>query len=188
MITANELRKGMAIEMEGNLYQVVVAEHYKPGKGPAFVRSKLRNMDSGSIIDYKFRTDEKIERAILDERKANYLYRDSDHYVFMDNQTYEQVSFSAEQLGEVLDYLVENMEVTLTYHQERPISVEPPITVDMRVTQAEPGVKGDTASGGSKPVTVETGAVIQVPLFIEEGDLIRIDTRSHSYIERVKSR
>ncbi len=188
MITPSDLRKGMTIEMDGELYQIVSAEHYKPGKGPAFVRAKIRNLDSGAIVNHKFRTDEKVKRAMLEERKATFLYRDGERYIFMDSESYEQFPFSAESLSGVLDYLVENMELTLTYSQGKPISVEPPVTVEMKVTRADPGFKGDTATGATKPVTVESGAIIQVPLFIEEGNIIKIDTRSGEYIERVKQK
>lgn len=174
----------MVIEMDDKLYQVVSAEHYKPGKGSAFMRTRIKNLDNSSIVDHRFRTDEKIKRAILDERKATYSYKDGDNFVFMDNQTYEQIYLNEEDLGDAINYLVENEELTITFYEDKPISVKPPIFVELEVIKAKPGIKGDTQSGGSKPVTVETGLVLNVPLFIEKGEKIKIDTRTGEYVER----
>jgi elongation factor P len=186
LISASGLKSGMVFEMNGKLYQVVEARHYKPGKGSAFMRTRIKDMDTSSIIDHKFRTDEKINRVILDQRPATYLYKDGEKFVFMDNETYEQIYLNESDIGENINFLLENQTIEITFYEEKPISIEMPIFVELEVVEAKPGVKGDTQSGGSKPITVETGYKLRVPLFIDKGDRIKIDTRTGEYVERVK--
>jgi len=186
MISASDLRTGMVIELDGRLYQVVSAEHFKPGKGIAFMRTRIKDIETSSITDYRFRTGEKVNRIKLDDKKSTYLYKDGDNYIFMDNETYEHVYLKGDDLGETINFLVENESVTITFYEGNPISIDTPIFVELEVIEAKPGVKGDTASGGSKPVKVITGYTLSVPLFIEQGDVIKIDTRTGKYVERVK--
>lgn len=175
----------MAIELDGTLFFIVEFQHVKPGKGGAFVRTKLKNVKTGAVLDKTFRAGEKVELAHLERRKMQYLYKDSNEYFFMDNQTYEQLSLSAEQLGDVTKYLKENSDVELLMYQNNPIGVEPPLFVELEVVETDPGVRGDTATAGTKPATLETGAVVQVPLFVQIGDKIKVDTRTNSYITRL---
>jgi len=165
-------------------WQVVEFQHVKPGKGAAFVRSKLKNVKTGSVVEKTFRAGEKIPRARLDKREMQYLYNSGDEYVFMDNQSFEQVSLDKEQLGDGLKYLKENMNIQVVMYQGEIIGLEMPNFVELQVVDTEPGIKGDTASGASKNATLETGAVVQVPLFINVGDVLRIDTRTGLYMER----
>jgi len=166
-------------------WQVIDFQHVKPGKGAAFVRSKLRNIKTGTIVERTFRAGEKIPRARLDKREMQYLYNSGDEYVFMDNQSFEQVTLSKELLGDGLKYLKENMNINIAMYQGEIIGLELPNFVELQVIDTEPGIKGDTASGASKNATLETGAVVQVPLFVNVGDVLRIDTRTGLYIERV---
>lgn len=184
MILAGDLRPGMKIEVDGVPYVVTDYQWVKPGKGGAFNRTKLRNMRTGAIIERTFRTEEKLPAAELEEKKAQFLYRSDDEFHFMDTETYEQFFLSEDQLGEARRYLKEEMVVTIVSHRGSPLAVEVPTFVELAVVETEPGVRGDTASGGSKPATLETGAVIQVPLFINVGDRLRVDTRTGTYIER----
>ena len=184
MFLAGDLRPGMKVEVDKVPYVVVDYQWVKPGKGGAFNRTKMKNMRTGSIIERTFRTEEKVERAELEERKAQFLYRSDDEFHLMDTETYEQFFLTAKQMGEAPNYLKEEMVVTIISHRGEPLSVETPIFVELAVAETDPGVRGDTASGGSKPATLETGAVIQVPLFINVGDRLRVDTRTGSYIER----
>ena len=186
MYSTAEFRKGLRIELEGKPYLMVDFQHVKPGKGGAFVRTKLKNMINGRVVDQTFRSGEKVGRPDLEEKEMQYLYRDGEHFVFMDNATYDQVFLSKEQVGEQSQFLQESITIKILYYNKEPIGLELPTFVELAVTAAEPGFKGDTASGGSKPATLETGAVIQVPLFVSEGDKIRVDTRTGAYIERVK--
>jgi elongation factor P len=186
MYSTAEFRKGLRIELEGKPYLMVDFQHVKPGKGGAFVRTKLKNMINGRVVDQTFRSGEKVGRPDLEEKEMQYLYRDGEHFVFMDNATYDQVFLSKEQVGEQSQFLQESITIKVLYYNKEPLGLELPTFVELAVTAAEPGFKGDTASGGSKPATLETGAVIQVPLFVSEGDKIRVDTRSGTYIERVK--
>jgi len=186
MYSTAEFRKGLRIELEGKPYLMVDFQHVKPGKGGAFVRTKLKNMINGRVVDQTFRSGEKVGRPDLEEKEMQYLYRDGEHFVFMDNATYDQVFLSKEQVGEQSQFLQEGITIKILYYNKEPIGLELPTFVELAVTAAEPGLKGDTASGGSKPATLETGVVIQVPLFVSEGDKIRVDTRSGTYIERVK--
>jgi elongation factor P len=184
VILAGDLRPGMKIELDGAPFIVVDYQWVKPGKGGAFNRVKLRNMRTGSIAERTFRTEEKVDQAVLEERKAQFLYRSDDEFHLMDTESYEQFFLSEKQMGDAPPYLKEEMVVTILSHRDSPISVVVPTFVELEVTEADPGLRGDTASGGSKPATVETGAVIQVPLFINVGDRLRIDTRTGTYIER----
>jgi elongation factor P len=184
VILAGDLRPGMKIEMDGVPFIVTDYQWVKPGKGGAFNRTKLRNMRTGSIAERTFRTEEKLEQAVLEERRAQFLYRSDDEYHFMDTETYEQFFLPDKQLGDARNYLKEEMVVTIVSHRGSPLNVVVPTFVELAVAKTDPGLRGDTASGGSKPATVETGAVIQVPLFINVGDRLRIDTRTGAYIER----
>ena len=184
MITTNDLKNGMTINYEDTLYEVLYFQHVKPGKGSAFVRTKLRNLDNNSIIEKTFRAGEKIEKAILETKKMQYLYRD-EHYHFMDIKTYEQMSLSENQVRENKKFLLENIDVSVTFYKGEAISIELPVAIEAKIIKTEPGVKGDTVSTTFKPAEIETGAKIQVPLFINEGDIIKIDTRTGAYITRI---
>jgi elongation factor P len=161
-------------------------QHVKPGKGGAFVRTKLKNLINGRVIEQTFRSGEKVGRPDLEEKEMQYLYREGDKFIFMDNNTYDQVEMTREQVGDQTQFLQENINLKVLYYKQEPIGIELPTFVELVVTATDPGIKGDTASGGSKPATLETGAVIQVPLFISEGDKLRIDTRTGAYMERAK--
>ena len=186
MIDAGDLRPGNTVERNGALLQVVDFAHVKQGRGTAFVRTKLRNVDTGAVTEETFRPEEKFTRARIERREAQYLYKDGDAYVMMDTQSYDQFPLSAEVLGDGLRWLVENESLTLLQHGDRVIGVELPIAVELEVTYTEPGFKGDTATGGTKPATLSTGAVVDVPLFVETGERIRVDTRTGRYMERVQ--
>jgi elongation factor P len=181
-----DFRKGLKIELEGEPYIITDFLHVKPGKGGAFVRTKLKSLVTGNVMDRTFRSGEKVKTPALDERSMQYLYHEGDKYHFMDNDTYEQFTLMEDQLGSDSNYLQENVEVKILLHNGQPIGVDLPLFVELTIVQTEPGVKGDTASGGTKPATVETGALIQVPLFLNEGDVIKVDTRTGEYIERAK--
>ncbi len=184
MILAGDLRPGVKVEVDGVPFVVTDFQWVKPGKGGAFMRTKLRNMRTGGIVERTFRTEEKLERADLEEKRVQFLYQSEDEFHFMDTETYEQFFLSEGQLGDARRYLKEEMVVTIVSHRGTPLTVEVPTFVELVVADTEPGVRGDTASGGSKPATLETGAVIQVPLFINVGDRLRVDTRTGNYIER----
>lgn len=184
MISAGEFRNGITFEFEGNVYQVVEFQHVKPGKGAAFVRTKMKNVITGSVVERTFSPTEKVEKAHIERKDMEYLYEDGGLYYFMD-QDYEQVPLSQEQLGDALKFVKENMTVTMLIYKGNVFAVEPPTFVELEVTATEPGVKGNTASNVTKPATVETGAVINVPMFINEGDKIKIDTRTSEYLSRV---
>lgn len=186
MYSTAEFKKGLKIELDGKPFLIVDFQHVKPGKGGAFVRTKLKNMINGRVVDQTFRSGEKVGRPDMEEKEMQYLYREGDNFVFMDNATYEQVYLSREQIGEQVQFLQENINIKLLYYNKEPLGLDLPNFVELTVTQTDPGFKGDTATGGNKPATLETGAVIQVPLFIAEGDRIRVDTRTGSYMERVK--
>ncbi len=184
MISTNQFKNGMTIEIDGALYAIINFQHVKPGKGGAFVRTKLKNVKTGAVVDKTFRAGEKVEQARLESKKMQFLYNDQEMYHFMDLQNYDQIVLSKEQLAEALLYLKENIEVVVSMYEEKPIGVELPIFVELEVKETEPGVKGDTVSGGNKPATLETGAIVQVPLFINIGDVIKVDTRTGGYITR----
>ena len=184
MLSANDFRTNMTITYEGDAWQIIEFQHVKPGKGAAFVRTKMRNLCTGAVIEKSFNPTERFENAMIDRREMNYLYESDGQYTFMDNETYEQMELSKDQLGDALNYLLENMTVKVIIYDNRILGVELPNTVEMKVVATDPGIRGDTATGGSKPATMETGYVVKVPLFINEGDVLRIDTRSGEYIER----
>ncbi len=184
MISVNDFKTGVTIELDGQAYQVVEFQHVKPGKGAAFVRAKLKNVKSGGSIEKTFRGGEKVHRAHLDRREMQYLYNDGDDYVFMDNENYEQISISPEAMGDGVKWLLENMNIQVLFFQGNIIGIELPNFVELEVVDTEPSVKGDTATGATKNATLETGATVQVPLFVNTGDKLRIDTRTGEYMER----
>ena len=176
----------MKIELDGVPYTIVDFQHVKPGKGGAFVRTKLKSLLTGRVLDQTFRSGEKVKRPDLMERDMQYLYREDNSFCMMDNETYEQIMLTEDQVGEVRLYLTENLNVKILFFNQQPVAVEVPLFVELEVAQTEPGLKGDTAAGGTKPATLESGVTIQVPLFLNEGDRVKVDTRTGSYIERVK--
>jgi elongation factor P len=185
MATTNDLRNGMVLEIDGTLYSVVEFLHVKPGKGGAFVRTKLRNLDTGRVIDKTFNAGEKVEPVRIDRVEMQYLYGSGDQYHFMNNETYEQIALPEDRLGDIIPMLKENEVVTVHLRDSEPLLVELPTFVDLKVVETDPGVKGDTVSGGTKPAKLETGLMVQVPLFVEEGTVLRIDTRTGEYVSRV---
>ncbi len=185
MIGVTEMRKGTIVEIDGELYRVLEYQHHKPGRGNAIIRTKLRNLRSGSTIERTFTSGERIQDVRLDHHTVQYLYNDGDLYYFMDLETFEQPAINADILGEAVHYLTENVTVSLETYRGEPIAIELPTTVDLKVVEAEPGFAGDTAASPSKQAIVETGLKVQVPLFINPGDVIRVDTRDGSYITRV---
>ncbi len=186
MYSTTDFRKGLKIEINGEPFVIVDFQHVKPGKGGAFVRTRLKSLLTGNVNDLTFRSGDRVDKPDLEEREMQYLYETNGEYHFMDTQTYEQLFLTADHLGANKDYLKENIVMKILFHNKKPIGVDAPMFIDFKVIKAEPGVRGDTASGATKPVTLESGAVIQVPLFIEEGDVVRIDTRTREYITRVK--
>ncbi len=186
MYSTTDFKKGLKIELDGVPYVMVDFLHVKPGKGGAFVRTKIKNLMTGKVLDQTFRSGERLKRPDLVERDMQFLYREGETFHLMDNETYEQLALTAEQMGDAVQFLTENLNVKVLVFNQQPVAVEAPTFVELTVAQAEPGLKGDTASGGSKPATLESGAVIQVPLFINEGDRVKVDTRTGAYIERVK--
>lgn len=186
MYLASDLRKGLKITIDGDPYIITDFQFSKPGKGQALYRCKLKNMISGNTMDRTYRSGDKFEKADLQEFPMQYLYNDSEGYHFMNSKTFEQVSLTNDQVGDAKNFLKDNMEVAILFYQDMPISITLPNFVELRVTRSDPGVKGDTATGATKPATLETGHTIQVPLFIEEGELLKIDTRTGEYVERVK--
>lgn len=187
MATTADFRNGMTIDLDGTLFNILFFQHHKPGKGNTVVRTKLRNVLTGAVLEKTFRAGERIEEVRLERRPMTYSYADGHHYHFMDVQSFDDVALSAEVIGEEqLRYLLEGMEVTGLLHGDDVISVELPFFVELTVVETDPGVRGDTATGGTKPAKLETGAVVQVPLFLNEGEKIRVDRREDKYIERVK--
>ncbi len=185
MISTNDLRTGVTVEIDGDVYMVVDFQHVKPGKGAAFVRTKIKNIKTGQVFERTFRAGEKLNRAIIERKTLQYLYSEGDIYHFMDTQTFEQIAINKDQIGESINYLKENIEVMVMFYEGISIGIEMPTFVELEVSQTEPGFKGDTATGGSKPATLETGASVQVPLFVNIGDVIRVDTRTGEYLSRV---
>jgi elongation factor P len=185
MISTGDLRKGIAIELDGELWQILDFHHIKMGRGSAQVRIKLRNVKRGQTVERSFQAGEKWPRAILEKRPVQFLYRDGDDLHFMEDESYEQFHLTAEQLGDVTDYLVEGMSLDRTTHDGETIGVELPLSVELRVVETEPGFAGDTQSGARKPATTESGLVVQVPIFVDAGDVIRVDTRTGEYLTRV---
>ena len=186
MATTADFRNGMTLMVEGDLYTIVEFLHVKPGKGGAFVRTKLKNVRTGRVVDRTFRAGESITKARIDRREMQYLYRSGDQFFLMDTSTYEQIPISADLVGDTAKFLAESANVQVLFHENQVIGLELPIFVELRVKETEPGVRGDTASGGSKPAKLESGAVVQVPFFIDVNDVIKVDTRKGIYVERVK--
>ena len=184
-ISTNDLKNGITLEIDNNLFQVVEFQHVKPGKGGAFVRSKLRNLRNGAVIDKTFNAGVRVEQAMLDKKDMQFLYRDGDEYVFMDQESYEQQNVAPTALGDAADYMVENMVALIAFYNGEIVTVEIPASVELTIADTDPGVQGDRVSGARKPATLETGKVIQVPLFINPGDKVKVDTRSGDYITRV---
>jgi len=186
-VNVNNLKRGMVLNLPEGLFQVIEFAHHKPGKGQAVVRTKLRRLTDDAVLDRTFNSDTKVGLAMVDRREMSYLYPEGDHYVFMDNESYEQTSLTAAQIGEdALRFLKEGTNVTIALHEGNPVSVDMPTAVDLEVTQSDPGLKGDRSSAGTKPATLETGATIQVPLFVESGDVVRVDTRTGDYVTRIQ--
>ncbi len=184
MVTAGEFRKGMTVEIDGQVWMIVDFQHVKPGKGAAFVRTKIKNVMTGSVLERTFNPTEKFPRAMVEKKEMQYLYSDGELYYFMDTETYDQLPLNLDKVEDALPYIKENMNVSIKFFKGEAFSVEPPNFVELQVTETEPGFKGDTATAGNKPAIVETGAKIMVPLFINTGDMIRIDTRTGEYMER----
>ncbi|HYZ90990.1 MAG TPA: elongation factor P [Actinomycetota bacterium] len=187
-VNTNDLRRGMIVDLPEGLFQVIEFQHHKPGKGQAVVRTKVRNVRTGAVLDRTFNSDTKVNIARLDRREMQYLYREGDSFVFMDNETYDQSGLESKQLGDDVErFLVEGLTAIVAFHDGSPITIELPTTVDVRVTKTDPGLRGDRQSAGTKPATVETGTSVQVPLFVNEGDVVRVDTRTGEYVTRVQS-
>ncbi|MDX6253671.1 MAG: elongation factor [Frankiales bacterium] len=187
MATTNDLKNGMTLDLDGQLWNVVEFQHVKPGKGGAFVRTTLKNVLSGKVVDKTFNAGTKVEIANVDKREMQYLYQDGNDYVFMDAQTYDQIPIPAEVVGSSRDYLLENMTATVAMHDTTPLYAELPASVELVISQTDPGLQGDRSTGGNKPATLETGATISVPLFITTGEKVKVDTRTGDYLGRVKS-
>lgn len=185
MVSAGDFRNGLTVEIEGNVYQVVDFQHVKPGKGAAFVRTKLRNIMNGGLIEKTFRPTEKFEQAHIDRSDFQYLYADGDLFNFMNVETYDQIALASDEVGDSLEFVKENEMVKMLSYNGKVFAIEPPLFVELVITDTEPGFKGDTATGASKPAVVETGATVYVPLFVEQGDKISIDTRTGEYMKRV---
>ncbi len=185
MIDVNELRKGVTFELDGELYRVLEYQHHKPGRGKAVIRTTIRNLRTGAIIDKNFISGDRVQDVRLEHHTVQYLYNDGELYYFMDTETYEQPSLSAEVLGEAVKYLTDGLTLELSTYEGEPIDIELPVTVELEVVEAPPGYAGDTATGATKQVTLETGLKIQVPLFVEKGDRVRVDTRTGEYLTRV---
>ena len=184
MISAGDFRNGVTFEMDGNVVQIIEFQHVKPGKGAAFVRTKIRNVISGAVTEKTFNPTDKYPTAFVERKDMQYLYRDGDLYYYMDNETYENIPISASTLGDNFKFVKENMDVKVLSYKGNVFGVEPPFFIELEVTQTDPGFKGDTATNATKPATLETGAEIRVPLFINEGDHIKVDTRTGEYMER----
>jgi elongation factor P len=185
MATSNDLKNGMVLNIEGQLWSVIEFQHVKPGKGPAFVRTKLRNVLSGKVVDKTFNAGVKVETANVDRRDMQYLYADGTEFIFMDNTNYDQVSIPAETVGDAANFMLENQMATVALHEGNPLYVELPPSVTLEITYTEPGLQGDRSTGGTKPATLETGYQIQVPLFIENNTKVKVDTRTGDYLGRV---
>ncbi|MBP2625539.1 MAG: Elongation factor [Firmicutes bacterium] len=184
MISVSDIRNGATIEIDNNVWQIVDFQHVKPGKGAAFVRTKMKNVKSGAVVERTFNPNEKFPKARIDTRQMQYLYENDGLYNFMDNETYDQSELTALQLGDAVKYLKENMEISIMFFQGNIIGVDLPVAVELEVVETDPGIRGDTATGGTKPAKMETGCVVRVPLFINIGDVLRIDTRTGEYLER----
>ncbi len=185
MISAGDFRNGITIELDGNVYQIIEFQHVKPGKGAAFVRTKLKNIKNGGVVEKTFRPTEKCPQARIDRKDMQYLYSDGDLFYFMDTENFEQIALNGETVGDALKFVKENEMCKVCSHNGSVFSVEPPLFVELVITETEPGFKGDTATGATKPATVETGAQVAVPLFVDQGETIKIDTRTGEYLSRV---
>ena len=185
MISAGAFKNGVTLEIEGNIYQILEFQHVKPGKGAAFVRTKLKNIINGGAVERTFRPTEKFPKAHIERKDMQYLYTDGELYHFMDVETYDQIALNEDAIGDSLKFVKENEMVKICSHKGNVFAVEPPLFVELAITETEPGFKGDTATGATKPATVETGAVVYVPLFVETGDVLKIDTRTGEYLSRV---
>lgn len=185
MVTAGDFRNGMTFDMDGDVYQIIEFQHVKPGKGAAFVRTKLKNIINGGVVEKTFRPTEKFPAARIDRVDMQYLYSDGDLFHFMNTETFDQIALNADDIGDALKFVKENEMVKICSYNGNVFAVEPPLFVELEITDTEPGFKGDTATGATKPATVETGAVVSVPLFVEQGDKIKIDTRTGEYLSRV---
>ena len=185
MISTADFRNGIVIEVDNGLWELVEFQHVKPGKGGAFVRTKLKNVLTGRVLEKTYRSGEKFEEARIEDQLWQYLYNDGDLFHFMDNNTYEQLEVNADVIGDGAQWMKENTNITLVFHNNKVISVKVPLHVELTVTKSDPGVQGDRSSGATKPATLESGATVQVPLFINEGDVVKVDTRTSAYIERV---
>lgn len=186
MISTNDMRPGQTLELDGELYTIVTYQHHKPGKGGAMVKTKLRNVKTGSNFEKTFRADEKVQLALLDKREMQFLYADEDGLIFMDSETFEQLHIGRDFIGDLAGFMKEQQIVEVQMYQGVPIGIELPATVDLVIAETEPGLQGDRSSAGNKPATLETGAVVQVPLFLDEGETIRVDTRTGNYVTRVR--
>ena len=184
MITAGDFRNGATFEMEGNVYSILEFQHVKPGKGAAFVRAKIKNLETGAVIERTWNAGEKVQDGHVDRRQMQYLYENEGMYCFMDNETYEQIELNKDALGDAANFLKEEMNVSVMMFKGKVIGIDLPASVELKVIETDPGVRGDTATGGSKPATLETGYVVKVPLFINEGEVLQIDTRTGQYIGR----
>lgn len=184
MISAGEFRNGITFDMDGNVFQIIEFQHVKPGKGAAFVRTKIRNVITGAVVERTFNPTEKFPTAFIERKDMQYLYADGDLYYFMDNETYENIPINADKMGDNFRFVKENTDVKVLSYKGVVFGIEPPFFVELQITKTDPGFKGDTATNATKPATLETGAEIRVPLFIDEGDVIRIDTRTGEYMER----
>lgn len=184
-VSTNDLKNGMVLDLDGQLWTVIWFQHHKPGKGNTVVRSKLKHVLSGKVVDRTFNSDTKVESASVDRREMQYLYHDGEAYVFMDTDTYDQLNLSQEVVGDAKDYLLENQVATVALHEGNPLYIDLPASVELEITYTEPGLQGDRSTGGTKPATVETGLQIQVPLFISTGERVKVDTRDGSYLGRV---
>ena len=185
MLSAGDFRNGITIELDGNIFQIIEFQHVKPGKGAAFVRTKLKNIKNGGVVEKTFRPTEKFPQAIIEKSDKQYLYSDGELYHFMDLETFDQFALSEDQVGSSLKFVKENEMVKMCAHNGHVFAIEPPLFVELQITDTEPGFKGDTATGATKPAVVETGATVYVPLFVEQGEVIQIDTRSGEYMKRV---
>lgn len=185
MLSAGDFRNGITIEIDGNIFQIIEFQHVKPGKGAAFVRTKLKNIKNGGVVEKTFRPTEKFPQAIIEKSDKQYLYSDGELYHFMDVETFDQFALNEDQVGDSLKFVKENEMVKMCAHNGQVFAIEPPLFVELQITDTEPGFKGDTATGATKPAVVETGATVYVPLFVEQGEVIQIDTRSGEYMKRV---
>lgn len=186
MITAGDFRKGVTFEMDGNIYLVVDFLHVKPGKGSPFVRAKIKNIVTGQVLERTFNPSDKFQVAVIERKEMQYLYNEGDIFYFMDMETYDQIPLNRSQVEDALNFMVENMMATIQFYKGSPFSVEPPMFVELTITDCEPGIQGDTSKAGYKPAKLETGYTLNVPLFVNQGDKIRVDTRTGTYMERVK--